>query len=48
MWTLALGHHEDRSPAHGYAATRDAAMRRSQRAGDGNEKAPQVTAALHW
>jgi hypothetical protein len=26
MWTLALGHHEDRSPAHGYAATRDAAM----------------------
>jgi hypothetical protein len=21
-----LGHHEDRSPAHGYAATRDAAM----------------------
>jgi len=26
MWTLALGHHEDRSPAHGYAATREAAM----------------------
>jgi hypothetical protein len=22
MWTLAFGHHEDRSPTHGYAATR--------------------------
>jgi hypothetical protein len=26
MWTLAFGHHEDRSPTHGYAATREAAM----------------------
>ena len=26
MWTLAFGYHEDRSPTHGYAATRDAAM----------------------
>ena len=26
MWTLAFGHHEDRIPAHGYAATREAAM----------------------
>ena len=26
MWTLAFGHHEDRTPAHGYAATREAAM----------------------
>jgi hypothetical protein len=26
MWTLAFGHHEGRSPAHGYAATREAAM----------------------
>jgi hypothetical protein len=25
MWTLAFGHHEDRSPTHGYAATREAA-----------------------
>jgi hypothetical protein len=24
MWTLAFGHHEDRSPTHGYAATREA------------------------
>jgi hypothetical protein len=26
MWTLAFGHHQDRSPTHGYAATREAAM----------------------
>jgi hypothetical protein len=25
MWTL-VGHHEDRTPTHGYAATRQAAM----------------------
>jgi ATP dependent DNA ligase domain len=27
MWTLIFGHHEDRTPTHGYAATREAAMR---------------------
>jgi hypothetical protein len=26
MWTLAFGHHEDHTPTHGYAATREAAM----------------------
>ena len=26
MWTLAFGYHEDRSPTHGYAATREDAM----------------------
>jgi hypothetical protein len=26
MWSLAFGHHEDRSPTHGYAETREAAM----------------------
>ena len=26
MWTLAFGHHKDRTPTHGYAATREAAM----------------------
>jgi hypothetical protein len=26
LWTLASGHHEDRSPIYGYAATREAAM----------------------
>jgi hypothetical protein len=26
LWTLAYGHHEDRTPIHGYEATREAAM----------------------
>jgi len=26
MWTLDFWHHEDRTPTHGYAATRQAAM----------------------
>jgi hypothetical protein len=26
MWTLAFGHHEDRTPTHGYAETREDAM----------------------
>ena len=26
MWTPAFGHHEDRTPTHGYAATREGAM----------------------
>jgi hypothetical protein len=26
MWTLVSGHHEDRTPTHGYEATREAAM----------------------
>jgi hypothetical protein len=26
MWTLAFGQHEDRTPTHGYAATREAAI----------------------
>jgi len=26
MWTLAFGQHQDRTPTHGYAATREAAM----------------------
>ena len=26
LWTLAFGHHEDRTQTHGYAATREAAM----------------------
>jgi hypothetical protein len=26
MWTLAFGHHENRTPTHSYAATREAAM----------------------
>jgi hypothetical protein len=26
MWTLAMEHHENRTPTHGYAATREEAM----------------------
>jgi hypothetical protein len=26
MWTLAFGHHEDRTPTHGYEAIREGAM----------------------
>jgi hypothetical protein len=26
MWTLTFWHHEDRTPTHGYEATREAAM----------------------
>jgi hypothetical protein len=26
LWTLAYDHHEDRTPTHGYEATREAAM----------------------
>jgi hypothetical protein len=26
MWSLAFGHHEGRTPTHGYVATREAAM----------------------
>jgi hypothetical protein len=26
MWTLAFGHHEDRTPTHGYEPTREAGM----------------------
>jgi hypothetical protein len=25
MWTLAFGHHEDRTPTHGYAESHEAA-----------------------
>jgi hypothetical protein len=26
MWTLAFGHHQDRTPTHGYGESREAAM----------------------
>jgi hypothetical protein len=26
LWTLIFGYHEDRTPTHGYEATREAAM----------------------
>jgi hypothetical protein len=27
LWTLAFWHHEDRTPTHGYAVTREAATK---------------------
>ena len=48
MWTLAFGHHEDRTPIQGYAATREAAWLRSPRAGGGNRPNPCYSVpALH-
>ena len=35
MWTLAYGHHEDRTPAHGYEPTREAAMAAFAKSGGG-------------
>jgi hypothetical protein len=37
MWTLAFWHHEDRTPTHGHAATRDAAMAAFAKSGGGSE-----------
>jgi hypothetical protein len=34
MWTLAYGDHEDRTPTHGYEATREAAMQAFARSWD--------------
>jgi hypothetical protein len=44
MWTLAFGHHEDRTPTQGYAATREAAMAafaKSWRRGISNARASE-------
>jgi hypothetical protein len=35
LWTLSYGHHEDRSPTHGYEPTREAAMAASAKSGRG-------------
>jgi hypothetical protein len=52
MWTLAFGHHQDRIPTHGYAATREAANGRlCQELAAGNEaqcpmtKTPRLSAS---
>jgi hypothetical protein len=46
MWTLAFGYHEDRMPTQGYEETREAAWRRSPRAGRENEISPYGGQAL--
>lgn len=38
LWTLAYGQHEDRTPTHGYEATRKAAWRLSLRVGGENSR----------
>jgi hypothetical protein len=37
MWTLAFGHHEDRTPTHGYEERGKPRWPRSQKAGGANE-----------
>jgi hypothetical protein len=37
MWTLIFPYHEDRSPTHGYAATREDAMLPLRRVGGGSD-----------
>ena len=37
MWTLAFGQREDRTPTHGYEATREAAMAAFAKVGEGSE-----------
>jgi len=38
MWTLAFGHHEERTPMLGYEPTREAGWRRSRRVGEGDRE----------
>ena len=44
MWTLGFGHHEDRTPTHGYEATREAAMAAFAKSWrrDNEKKAPET------
>jgi hypothetical protein len=37
LWTLAFGHHEDRTPTNGYEPTREAAMAAFARVGGWNK-----------
>jgi len=50
MWTLAFGHHEDRTPTHGYEPTRrgcDAAFAKSWRAGVKIDRRSAETPTTH-
>jgi len=42
MWTLMFGYHEDRTPTHGYAETREAAMTAFARVGGGSKRKPRA------
>jgi hypothetical protein len=58
MWTLAFGHHEDRTPTHGYASTREDAIAafareagvkpRWPRMAAGEETVDPVTETARW
>ena len=51
LWTLAFGHHEDRTPTHGYEPTREAAMAAFAKSAGGNDpsRRPSVSdRARHW
>jgi hypothetical protein len=51
MWTLAFGHHEDRTPTHGYEPTREAAMAafaKSWRRENSPGGAPSLSHAERW
>ena len=37
VWTVSYGYHEGRTPTHGYAESREAAMRHSRRVATENE-----------
>ena len=45
MWTLAFGQHEDRTPTHGFAATREAAMAAFVRSWRYESRQPRVNRA---
>ena len=44
LWTVAFGHHEDRTPTHGYEPTREAAMAAFAKSWR-REKAPHLSAS---
>jgi hypothetical protein len=47
-WTLAYGHHEDRTPTHGYAATRESAMRAFAFTGSTPAATANGVHGFHW
>ena len=44
LWTLAFGHHEDRTPTHGYAETMNRRWRHSQSPGGTRVASGELTA----
>ena len=46
LWTLAYGHHEDRTPIYGYEPTREAAMAASAKSWRRDSPAPPLARPL--